>query len=97
MGISRTSIYDVMNAIENVGLSDTVNSLPDGLNTQLIAGGKGFSNSTIKKICLARALAEKPRLLIINDFLGNLDKGEKLKLLSFLFDKKYMDVDLFKQ
>jgi ABC-type bacteriocin/lantibiotic exporter with double-glycine peptidase domain len=88
MGISRTNIYDVMNAIESVGLSDTINALPEGLNTPLIAGGKGFSTSTIKKICLARAIAEKPRLLIINDFLGQLDKSEKLKILSFLFDPK---------
>ncbi len=88
MGITRTNIYDVMNAIENVGLADTVNALPDGLNTQMIAGGKGFSTSTIKKICLARAIAEKPRLLIINDFLGTLDKSEKLKILNFLFDPK---------
>lgn len=88
MGITRTNIYDVMSAIENVGLADTVNALPDGLNTQLIAGGKGFSTSTIKKICLARAVAEKPRLLIINDFLGSLDKSEKLKILNYLFDAK---------
>lgn len=87
MGISRTNIYDVMWAIEQVGLSKEINALKNGLQTQMIAGGKGFSSTTIKKIALARAIAEKPRLLILNDFLGTLDKNEKLKMLNFLFDK----------
>ncbi len=85
MGISRTNILDVMWAIENVGLSDTVNALPDGLNTEMVAGGKGFSTNVIKRIILARAIAERPRLLLLNDFLGTMSKPEKRKLVNFLF------------
>ncbi|MFQ3576336.1 MAG: ATP-binding cassette domain-containing protein [Cytophagales bacterium] len=87
MGIQRTTIDDVMKAIEAVGLSKEVNALKDGLNTHIPAYGKGFSATTIKKIALARAVAEKPRLLIINDFLQGFSKHDALKILNFLFDK----------
>ena len=87
MGIARTTINDVNWAIEKVGLSDWTNQLPKGLNTQMISGGKGINSTIIKKIILARAIAEKPNLLVTTDFLGGFEKAEKLKLISLLLDK----------
>jgi ABC-type bacteriocin/lantibiotic exporter with double-glycine peptidase domain len=89
MGIARTTINDVNWAIEKVGLNDWVNQLPNGLNTQLIAAGKGLNSSIIKKIILARAIAEKPNLLITTDFLGGFEKLEKLKIINLLLDKSH--------
>jgi ABC-type bacteriocin/lantibiotic exporter with double-glycine peptidase domain len=88
MGIQRITIEDVMEAIDAVSLSKEVNALKDGLDTHIPACGKGFSSTTIKKIALARAIAEKPRLLIVNDFLQGFSKQDALKILSYLFDKK---------
>lgn len=89
MGIARTTINDVNWAIEKVGLSDWANKLPNGLNTELIAGGKGINSTIIKKIILARAIAEKPNLLVTTDFLGGFEKSEKLKLIDLLIDKSH--------
>ena len=88
MGISRTGLSDVLWAIDKVGLSDIINALPQGLNTQMVAAGKGFSTNVIKRIVLARAIAEKPKLLLLNDFLGTISIKERTSLLNFLFDKR---------
>jgi len=89
MGIARTTIQDVMWAIEQVNLNEWIHSLPNGLNTELIAGGKGVNTSVIKKIILARAIAEKPNLLIATDFLSGYEKTEKLRLINLLLSKQH--------
>lgn len=79
---------DALWAIEMVGISDDINSMPDGLNTQMVSAGKGLSKSLINKIILARCLAKKPNLLILNDFFNDFLKSEKIKLMSTLADKE---------
>lgn len=73
-----------LNAIDVVGLSDEIYQLKDGLNTQMLSGGKGFSSSFINKMILARCLAKDPSLLILNDFFGNFQKFERLQLIETL-------------
>lgn len=85
---------DVTNALESiteVGLSDDINALDDGLNTAMLSGGKGFSSSFVNKLVLARCLAKKPAMLILNDFFNNFTKSERLKLIEMLTraDKKW--------
>jgi len=70
--------------LESVGLSDQINSMPEGLMTNLVAGGKRFSGSAVIKLTLARCIAERPQLLILNDVLHELQKKDRLKVLEFL-------------
>lgn len=81
LGRSTTTIQDAIEAINLVGLSDEVNALPKGLDTPIISGGKGLTKTMIHKIILARCMAKKPRLLILNDFFVTLAKSDKLNLL----------------
>lgn len=74
-------------ALEKVGLIDLVNELPNGLQTELVAGGKSFPSSVHVRLTLARCIAERPKLLILNDFFSVLQKDEKRKLLNFLVDR----------
>jgi ABC-type bacteriocin/lantibiotic exporter with double-glycine peptidase domain len=87
MGRSQVTYQDVLWAIENVGLSHYVNSLKDGLYTVIGASGKRVSGSLTAKILLARAIASKPKLLIVNDFSEHISRKDKLKILFFLMDK----------
>lgn len=75
---------NAIQAIEKVGISDIIHQLPDGLNTEVLSGGKGFPSTFIKKLILARCLAKEPRILILNDFFDNSQKHEKLKLIELL-------------
>ena len=75
-------------ALEMVGLHNQVNSLPDGLNHKVMSAGKGYSETFIQKLILARCLAKKPNILILNDFFSNFPKNERLGLIQMLTDQK---------
>lgn len=87
MGKASVGLDDVIWALEKVGLADFVNELPNGLQTELIAGGKSWPSSIHVRLTLARCIAERPKLLILNDFFSVLPKDEKRKLLDFLVDR----------
>ncbi len=88
MGKADISYEDVMWASESLGLAEYVNSLPQGFLTETVAAGKQFPNSVIIKIILARTVAKRPQLLILNDFLHDLPKEERLKIINFLLDRR---------
>ena len=88
VGKPTSDIKNALEAIEDVGLKDQINVLADGLNTEVLAGGKGFSSSFVNKLVLARCLAKRPAMLILNDFFNNFSKRERLELINLLTDKK---------
>ncbi len=75
---------DALWAIDKVNISDEINYMKDGLDTPIVSGGKGLSNSLVNKIILARCLAKKPNLLIINDLLNHFYRSERLELIQML-------------
>jgi ABC-type bacteriocin/lantibiotic exporter with double-glycine peptidase domain len=86
IALSRTRIQyeDIWWAINKVGLSDFVNSQPEGLYTMLGLEGKQPSESIRHKIILARCVASKPKLLVFNDDLSILQRWEREQIISFL-------------
>jgi ABC-type bacteriocin/lantibiotic exporter with double-glycine peptidase domain len=84
VGKAFVTVQDAIAALEKTGLIDWVNTLPEGLNAGLISGGKGLSSSVVNKLILARCLAKRPSLLILNDFFFNLPKQDKLALIQML-------------
>lgn len=87
MGKPEIHLNDVISATDVAGLQDMVNSLPNGIFTQLLPSGKGLSGSTVKKIIFARNIVKKPKLLLFNDLFQNIEKSERNKMLDFIFDK----------
>lgn len=87
MGRPSISYDDVLWAIDKIGLVDTINSLPDGLMTHVISGGKRLSSSINIKLILARCVAERPQVMILNDFLHDLNKEERVRIVKFLLDR----------
>lgn len=71
-------------AIEEVGIADDINAMPDGLDTVVVSGGKGLTSSLVNKLILARCLAKKPNLLILNDFFSDFTGVERLNLIKML-------------
>ena len=76
-------------SIRMVGLDQIINQMPEGLNTHIVSGGKGFSSSFINRLILARCLAKKPRLLILNDYFMSFQKSDKLELIGLLTKKEH--------
>jgi ABC-type bacteriocin/lantibiotic exporter with double-glycine peptidase domain len=86
VGNYHTSAERVLMALQRVGLSETVNALPDGLNTHVLSGGKGFSDTVIQKLILSRCIAKQPKLMVLNDFFIGLPRSEKLALIQTITD-----------
>lgn len=81
LGSPVRSVEDALSAVHRVHLEDEINKLPEGLSTHMISGGKGFSSSFVHQLILARCLAKKPSLIILNDFFSGLRRQKKLELL----------------
>ncbi|MGO3151866.1 MAG: amino acid ABC transporter ATP-binding/permease protein [Galactobacter sp.] len=52
---------------------DLAGSLPDGLSTRVGERGAGISGGQLQRVALARALVVRPRLLILDEALSQLD------------------------
>jgi len=83
----NAKIEDAVWAINEVGIADDINAMPDGLDTTIVSGGKGLSSNLVNKIILSRCLAKRPNLLILTDFFYGFLKSEKLNLIQKLTDK----------
>ncbi len=88
VGKPFAKMEDAIEAIEQVGLTEEIYSLPNGFNTEVLSAGKGFSSSFTNKMILARCISKHPSLLILNDFFGNIQKSERLRLMEMLTNPK---------
>ncbi len=80
---------DAIWAINTVGIADEINAMPDGMDTEMVSGGKGLPTSLVNKIILARSLAKRPNLLILNDFFNDFIKAERFDLIHMLTRKEH--------
>jgi len=87
LGRKRASFENVKWAIENLNLTKYVSSLPKGYDTIIQSQGKQFSKSTVAKLLLARAIVDRPRLLLLENSFSVLSKEERTSILSFLLDE----------
>ena len=75
---------DVRRSLELVGLYDQVLRLPDGFDTILTSDGIPLSGTQRDLLCLARAIAGKPRLLLIDGLLDALSDDELIAAMASL-------------
>ena len=74
-------------ALDQVGLSSFLKDQSKGLNTVLYPEGKQISYSVAKKIILARAIVTKPKLLVLEDSLDQLEVHEADRIMKTLTAK----------
>jgi len=77
MGRETVNTMDVVKAIETVNLHPFLESLPEGLNTELDPEASRIPRSAANKIILARAIVNSPSLLILEDPLDHVPRLEK--------------------
>lgn len=81
---------EITQALEKAGLIEFANSLPEGINTQLLENGKNLSGGQIKRISLARVLLRKYKCIIVDEMTANLDPATTQLIMSNLFDADIM-------
>lgn len=67
------SLTQIRTALEQVGLLDVISALPEGLNTPLCSHGEPLIADEQLRLTLARAIAGKPKLLLIDKTLDHID------------------------
>ncbi len=75
---------EVMQLIDLVGLKDFVEDLPNGIFTQLPSSGLGLASSTRNRILMARSLAGKHNLLLLEDNWFDVDDKTRQVWLDYL-------------
>lgn len=84
LGREGISFEDIRIAVVSLGLDDIVRQLPKGYNTQIERQGRQFSKSTIARILLARAIVNKPRLLLLENSFSVFPASDRKQILEYL-------------
>ena len=78
---------DVEWAIEKVGLKNWVKTLPLGYDNPLDPLGSKLSRGNIQRLLIARGIVDKPRLLLFEYAMDQIDYEERKKIVDFLISK----------
>jgi ATP-binding cassette subfamily C (CFTR/MRP) protein 4 len=84
---------DIINALTDVQMIDAINSLPNGINSQVAESGSNFSTGERQLLCLARAILQKRKLLILDEPTANVDSRTD-KLLQEAVKKSFSNATI---
>jgi ABC-type bacteriocin/lantibiotic exporter with double-glycine peptidase domain len=88
LGRSEITLDDIHNALKTVGLLDTCLRHPSGLEMPIQIGGAPFPPYQRAALLVARALVQKPRLLLIDEIFDGLDEQSLRRLTEIVFDRE---------
>ena len=80
-------------AIETAELYDFISSLPEGLDAIISERGTTLSGGQKQRVMLARALAQNPKILFLDDFTARVDLETERKILGNV-RKNYPEITL---
>ena len=84
MGRERATFDNVQWAVEALGLTPVIRSLADGYETRLDPTGDKLPRSIVQRLLLARAIADRPRLLLLENVFESLDEDDQQHIVDFL-------------
>jgi len=81
---SRQEDAALMKVLEQVGLSEWVGTLEEGLDHPIGENEEGLSSGQKQRLSLARALLRRPSLLVLDEASASIDTQAELDLVSLL-------------
>ena len=90
-GDENASEEEIAEACRNADAYDFIMSFPDGFETQLGQGGVNVSGGQKQRLCIARALLKKPKVIILDDSTSAVDTATDARIRN-AFRKKLAGV-----
>jgi len=84
MGRADATFENVRWAVSHLGLENFIKEQALGYNTVLDPQGKKLPRSIVQKLILARSIADKPRLLLLEDAFEHLEAKDRKQIIDFL-------------
>ena len=79
-GKADASDHELNEVLDIACASEFIDAWPKGINTDLGQGGVNVSGGQKQRLCIARALLKKPKILILDDSTSALDTATERKL-----------------
>jgi ATP-binding cassette, subfamily B, multidrug efflux pump len=79
-GNEHATEEEVITACKDAQAHDFIMSFPDGYDTYLDQGGVNVSGGQKQRLCIARAMLKKPRILILDDSTSAVDMATEAKI-----------------
>ncbi len=87
VGRAHITPLDVRNALDDLQLTDEIQQLPQGLQTELTNGARNLPTHLANKLLIAQGIVGNPRLLVFDDFFQNLDASSRSLIIRLLTDR----------
>jgi ABC-type bacteriocin/lantibiotic exporter with double-glycine peptidase domain len=86
VGREHIPLREIENTLRRFGIWDSIQRMPQGLNTLLATGGAPLSEGQAQVLMITRAVVGNPRLLILDETLDHLmDASERDILIDAIF------------
>lgn len=86
-GNENATMEQCRDACEMAQASEFVEAFPDGYDTKIDQGGTNVSGGQRQRLCIARALLRKPKILILDDSTSAVDTGTDARIREMLATK----------
>ncbi|MGN0677155.1 MAG: ABC transporter ATP-binding protein [Ruminococcus sp.] len=93
-GDENASDEEIIEACKSACADDFVQSFPDGYNTDMGQGGVNVSGGQKQRLCIARALLKKPKIIILDDSTSAVDTATDSNIRK-AFREKLSDTTTF--
>lgn len=84
-GRTAPTSEDIRWAIEVAQLTEDIARMPLGINTPIVSAGRNISRGQMQRLLIARALVERPQLLILDEAFTGIDERTKIKILDAIY------------